>query len=545
MHVKTSQQSPLFRNFEIVAVPLLAVVLFAGLGIAAILPPSPQAEEGNAAVFSVDRAMAHVQHIAREPHPVGSKAHDPALEYLVEQLRALPLDVEIQSASRGSLQLTNVLARPRNASGSNVVLLVAHYDSVPTGPGAADDAAGVATLLETARLLAAEPSAKNEVAFLFTDGEELGMLGASAFIKSNGEFLKHVRVVLNFEARGNHGPVVMFETGPHNLELMRRLRGCPYPVATSFAQDVYHRMPNNTDLTRFMAAGLTGYNFAVIMGLEAYHGAGDTWENLDRRSVAHYGSYATTLSRRLAQADLDSLVSNQDGIFFPLFRGVLVVYPESWAVPLAAGACIFYGIVIIIGLARRRFKITGILLGTVFAICIPAIMALIVVCGMKLLKALFNYQQHGLFLVSPHSGAIAIFALAIAAVLVLAVKFRLSRKFGSAEMLAGALLVWLVLAVITALRMHGFSYLFLWPALFGTAALWIISGCAPSCIFSANAAMICSLAPGCVLFSPVILLVYHALTIGLLPVLVGLASHLIFLVYINDASVHEGAIRRS
>ena len=51
---------------------------------------------------------------------------------------------------------------------------MAHYDSVPFGPGAADDGAGVVTLLETARALKAGPPLKNDVIFLFTDGEEAG-----------------------------------------------------------------------------------------------------------------------------------------------------------------------------------------------------------------------------------------------------------------------------------------------------------------------------------------------------------------------------------
>ncbi len=534
VHLKNIKHPFVGVNLGRLAVPVIAVILFAGFGIRAIWPPAPQPE--NDAVFSVSRALAHVQQIAREPHPVGSPAHAQALAYFVEQLRALPLEVQVQGALHGKVCLTNVLARPRNPSGSNVVLLVAHYDSVPTGPGAADDAAGVATLLETARLLAPEKSATNEVAFLFTDGEELGLLGASAFIKDNGEFLKHVRVVLNFEARGNHGPVVMFETGPHNLELLRLFRACPFPVATSFAQDVYHRMPNDTDLSEFMAAGLTGYNFAVIMGLEAYHRPADTWQNLDPNSLAHYGSYATTLAARLAQTDLASLDSSQDSVFFPLARGILAVFPESWAVPLAVGACIFFGTEVIFGIALRRLNLLRFFLGTVFAICIPVIMAIIAGVVLRILKALFHGRAYGLFLILPHSGAIAIFFLAFTVLAVLVVKAMLSRKFGAAEMLAGTLIVWLALAVITALCLRGFSYLFLWPALFGTVALWLIFSRLPSS-FTSAAAMICTLAPGCVLFSSAVLLAYHALTIGLLPVLVGLTSHVVVLIHVTGDSM--------
>jgi hypothetical protein len=506
------------------------------LGIHAIWPPSPPTEAGNQKVFSVNRAMAHVQQIAREPHPPGTKAHDQVLGYVVEQLRALPLDVQVQGATNGTLRLTNVLARCSKPAGTNVVLFVAHYDSVPTGPGAADDGAGVATLLETARLVAAAAPARNEVAFLFTDGEEMGSPGASAFIKDNGEFLKHVRVVLNFEARGNRGPVVMFETGPHNLGLMRLLRACPYPVATSFAQDVYYRMPNYTDLTQFLAAGFTGYNFAVIMGLEAYHRPEDNWQNLDRRSLAHYGSYATTLAGRLAQADLDSLRSSQDGIFFPLVRGILVVYPASWAWPLAAGSCVVYGVVMILGLARRQFRVGHVLLGIAFALGVPVIMALIASLGLKGVRALFSHVADVSTLVLV-SHAFTLLSLTVTVVGMLALKSRLSRRLGATEMLGGALVVWLVLAVITALWLRGLSYFFLWPALGGTAALWIVTRPHPLSRATANTALLGSLAPGCVLFAPAMLLAYHALTMALLPVLVGLTGHLMWLVRLPETGV--------
>ena len=52
------------------------------------------------------------------------------------------------------------------------VALVAHFDSDPTTPGANDDAAGVAAILETARVLLSGPPLRNDVILLFTDGEE-------------------------------------------------------------------------------------------------------------------------------------------------------------------------------------------------------------------------------------------------------------------------------------------------------------------------------------------------------------------------------------
>jgi Zn-dependent M28 family amino/carboxypeptidase len=62
--------------------------------------------------------------------------------------------------------------------------LSAHYDSVPAGPGVADDGHGVAILLEAARALLAQ-APEQSVLLIFTDGEELGSLGARLFAREH------------------------------------------------------------------------------------------------------------------------------------------------------------------------------------------------------------------------------------------------------------------------------------------------------------------------------------------------------------------------
>src|SRR5437899_10636230 len=63
-------------------------------------------------------------------------------------------------------------AQPKGGGGA--VMLVAHYDSVPAGPGAGDDGSGVATLLETLHALQAGPPLKTAVILLLTYSAEDG-----------------------------------------------------------------------------------------------------------------------------------------------------------------------------------------------------------------------------------------------------------------------------------------------------------------------------------------------------------------------------------
>ena len=63
---------------------------------------------------------------------------------------------------------------------------------------------------------------RNNVIFLITDGEELGLKGAREFLNKN-QLASDVDIVLNFESRGTSGPSIMFETGGNNGSLIRFL----------------------------------------------------------------------------------------------------------------------------------------------------------------------------------------------------------------------------------------------------------------------------------------------------------------------------------
>src|SRR5581483_7420809 len=122
-------------------------------------------------------------------------------------------------------RVENILAYiPGSSSNGKAVLLVAHYDGVEAGPGASDDAAGCAALLEAIRAIRARKTPLvHDVIALFTDGEESGLLGAAAFVREH-RWAKDVAFALNFEARGTTGRSYMFETGPGNLDAVRQLR---------------------------------------------------------------------------------------------------------------------------------------------------------------------------------------------------------------------------------------------------------------------------------------------------------------------------------
>ncbi|WP_320774707.1 M28 family peptidase [Streptomyces sp. CRN 30] len=87
--------------------------------------------------------------------------------------RALALKPRLHRRLSGA----NLYARLPGPGSGPVVVVGAHLDTVDGSPGADDNASGVAVVLETARLLAAAPTAPRVVLAVF-DMEELGLIGA-------------------------------------------------------------------------------------------------------------------------------------------------------------------------------------------------------------------------------------------------------------------------------------------------------------------------------------------------------------------------------
>ncbi len=348
------------------ATPAARLVLLAAVAVwifVSLLPnprPDPLPATAPATDFSAGRAIVYVEAIGQKPHPLGSAEHDRVRDYLLDQLRKLGVDPQVQSgigedtrgAARDRGNVENIVARLPGTGNTRSVMLAAHYDSSRFGPGAGDDAHGVAVLLETLRALRASPPLRNDVIFLITDGEEMGLFGADLFMRTS-PWSREPGVVLNFEARGTSGASYMFETSSGNAWLIDALRqAAPRANAPSVSYEIYKRMPNDTDFTLFRRGGLQGMNFAFIEHPEFYHRPQDDIAHLDRRSVQEDGNYALGLTRIFGNEDLRQR-SSGNAIYFPTLLTPLIVYPEGWAKPLAWAALALLALVVGMGWRAR------------------------------------------------------------------------------------------------------------------------------------------------------------------------------------------------
>ncbi|MET0763660.1 MAG: M20/M25/M40 family metallo-hydrolase [Blastococcus sp.] len=91
----------------------------------------------------------------------------------------------------------------------NVVMAGAHLDSVVEGPGINDDGSGTAALLETA-LMMANSKPENTLRFAFWAGEELGLLGSTAYVEGLSEAERdRIALYLNYDMIGSPNYIQM------------------------------------------------------------------------------------------------------------------------------------------------------------------------------------------------------------------------------------------------------------------------------------------------------------------------------------------------
>ncbi|HEV2177793.1 MAG TPA: M20/M25/M40 family metallo-hydrolase [Terriglobia bacterium] len=462
---------PLSALPAVMTLLLIAALLF--LAIDPTRPPAPVSLAAPPTEFSSGRALGQLKSIAQRPHPTGSPENDQVRLYIVRQfikLRLQPL-VQVTTVARtepkwhgpiAAATVQNIVARMKGTHSSKAVMLVAHYDSVPSGPGASDDGSGVVTLLETARALKAGPRLKNDVIFLATDAEELGLLGSQAFVDQHA-WAKDVGVVLNFEARGACGPSFMFETSAGNGWLIQQLaRAAPHAVTSSFTYEAYKRLPNDTDLTVFKHAGLAGLNFAYVGCWPRYHTARDDLAHISERSVQHDGSQALALARRFGNEDLTHTKA-PDAVYFSLF-GRVIHYPQRAAIPLAILAALLFLAVLALGFKKRLLTWRGLLAGLVG--WLVATGAALGICELLWLvlkhTPLVSFLPYGM----AYNGDLYAYAfLALTIAVLVAFYALLGRQASVAAMTLGALVWWAILAVAAAIYAPGGSYLFTWPLL--------------------------------------------------------------------------------
>ena len=338
-----------------------------------VLPPALAACGRSAGVFSEQNARVHVSMLAGTigSRPVGSEANARARAYVIDQLRLYGYDVRVQEtdARRPEIGRTahvfNIIAT-LSGRRQEAIGLVAHYDSAPESPGAADDGLGVAVVLETARVLAARRDRQWTIFILVTDGEEASLMGAAALV-TDRVIASNLKAYINVEAAGSDGAAVLFQTGPGNGWLTGAwARRAPHPRGGSFGIEVYRRLPNDTDFTIFAGQNIPGLNFAAVDDGYSYHTARDEPDRLSSDSLRLTGENTVAVATRLDALDITKR-ERWEATYFDVGRISALSYGMvvSWVIDAVA---LLLGVIAWIRVMSAAMRVAGPLRWSVAAI---------------------------------------------------------------------------------------------------------------------------------------------------------------------------------
>lgn len=378
---------------SVILIAILFVALLGAMAAAPLLEQPPALRGSNApGQFNAAEAKARLASILgdQRPHAADTPADDLVGARLITMLRRMGFSPIVRDQfacnelykERGvsCARVHNIIATIGPPSGK-ALLINAHYDSVPVGPGASDDGIGVATILGVAEVLQHRPL-KRPIILLFNEGEELGLIGARAFLSD--PLSQRVDALINLEARGVRGPVNMFETSrPNAAPIAIFSRAVGRPAANSLSTDVYRLMPNYTDVNSFSERGWLTLNLAPIGNETRYHSPGDDIAALDPATLQHMGDQTLALAETMANGTPKQ--SRGDRIFMDVSGRALI------SLPLIAGAILL--IFLLVAFAAATVKRGGFALGA--AMVIPAMILSGLLAWIALL--LIGVVRHGMF----------------------------------------------------------------------------------------------------------------------------------------------------
>jgi hypothetical protein len=461
----------------------LFACLFAAFIVFFFASSTPPAVDTHAppSMFSAGRALEDIAVLGAAPHPVGSDRIGDVRAYLLARMTRMGLHPRTRTSDSlitrtfsgetyvSGASVTNLIGvLPGRHRAAPALALMAHYDSVPGSPGAADDSAGAASGLEILRAIAAHGQPDRDVILILTDGEELGLLGAKAFFAED-PLASHIGFVINLEARGGGGRAAMFQTGARDgADIKLFASHARTPDTTSLLPFVYRYLPNDTDFTISLAKGIPGYNIAFIGRQFDYHSPSSTVTALDKGAVQHMGSEA--LGPALALAFAPTLPPRAPDQVFGDILGVAVIHYApvwGWLVVALSAVMIF--------LAARRAPVSraAVGLGALAGLAILVLDGLILFLARRITGA-----GDGWFDYRPILARFAMYEAAMALVAlggVLAVAAVAGRKGRAPGAWIGLLLLGLIAAVAAQAAAPLAAFVMAWPLLAASACA-LISG---------------------------------------------------------------------
>lgn len=152
--------------------------------------------------------------------------------------QGLNLTLDLRSHEE-SVETFNLLAETAKGRTDNVVMLGAHLDGVPDGPGINDNGSGSAAQLEVAIQLARVNKLNNQVRFAWWGAEEEGLIGSTYYVDdlvaNDPEGLADIATYLNFDMVASPNYII----GVYDADQSTYPAPVPVPPGSEATEDVF------------------------------------------------------------------------------------------------------------------------------------------------------------------------------------------------------------------------------------------------------------------------------------------------------------------
>jgi hypothetical protein len=436
-----------------VSTALIGLVVLSWLALRPASAPPAQQADAPAAVFSAARTRPAVALLAQAARPAGSDANRRARDYLVQRLRAMDVETEVQSgyaqqerrlpggASQVSAGLAhNIVARIPGRARGPALLVAAHYDG--------DYATPVAAMLETVRALRHGAPLANDVIVLFADAELAGSLGARAFAQQH-RWAPKVGLVLQFDGAGNGGPLMLTGTRGGDGRLVAGWSAAaPRAQGSSALALLASGAPGLRQGAPLDAIGGAGMRFATIEGEHARQPADG--------AMQHTGDTMLALARHFGNTPLGAIAA-PDRLHFDLPLAGQVHYAIAYVWPLTRLVGLMVLIACCIAVKRSGVPAGKLITGATAFFALTAALAL---------AAVSVWSGAG----AAHDCWLLLAFIALGGAVFIECQRLLLKAIGIPAALLGALLVMLAVLLGVSWQLPQLSYLLAWPMVFALLA---------------------------------------------------------------------------
>lgn len=216
------------------------------------------------------------------------------------------------------------------------LLLNCHFDTFIDSPGASDDGAGCAVMLEILRIITHSTiPLKHNIIFLFNGAEENILQASHGFITQH-KWANEIKAFINIEACGAGGRELLFQAGPENTWIVEIYsKTVPYPYASSLAQEIFQSgiIPGDTDFRIFRDFGkVSGVDFAWSKNGYVYHTKLDNVNQVPLESLQRTGDNLLALSQQIIISDYlgnkTLQQTNESPVFFDFIGAFVICWPQ-------------------------------------------------------------------------------------------------------------------------------------------------------------------------------------------------------------------------